>query len=80
MGFSSEVFIKMSEEEYSLVPTEIKERFFSAKNISRETNDWSENMKDATFEKLYKASKEAKKQLEERQYQLRENRRAEALK
>ncbi len=37
-------------------------------------------MKDATFEKLYKASKEAKKQLEERQYQLRENRRAEALK
>lgn len=75
MGFSSEVFIKMSEEEYSLVPTEIKERFFSAKNISRETNDWSENMKDPTFKKLYKASKEAKKQLEERQYQLRENRR-----
>ena len=75
MGFSSEVFIKMSEEEYSLVPTEIKERFFSAKNISRETNDWSENMKDPTFENLYKASKEAKKQLEERQYQLRENRR-----
>ena len=75
MGFSSEIFIKMSEEEYALVPTEIKERFFSAKNISRERNDWSENMKDATFEKLYKASKEAKKQLEERQYQLRENRR-----
>lgn len=75
MGFSSEIFIKMSEEEYALVPTEIKERFFSSKNITRETNDWSENMKDTLFEKLYNDSKKAKKLLEERQYQLRENRR-----
>ena len=75
MGFSSEIFIKMSEQEYALVPNEIKERFFSSKNITKETNDWSENMKDPTFEKLYIQSKQVKKQLEERQYQLRESRR-----
>jgi hypothetical protein len=75
MGFSSEIFIKMSEQEYALVPNEIKERFFSSKNITKETNDWSENMKDPTFEKLYVQSKQVKKQLEERQYQLRESRR-----
>jgi tRNA(Phe) wybutosine-synthesizing methylase Tyw3 len=75
MGFSSEIFIKVSEQEYALVPNEIKERFFSSKNITKETNDWSENMKDPTFEKLYNQSKEVKKQLEERQYQLRESRR-----
>lgn len=80
MGVSKEVFIKMSEDEYDKIPSEIKERFFSAKNITRETNDWSINMQDEMFSDLYSKAKKAKKLLEEREYQLRELRRKEALK
>lgn len=75
MGSSKEVFIKMREDEFNQIPSEIKETYLNSKNISRETNDWSENMKDETFCKLYKAYKKAKKDLEEREYQLREKRR-----
>lgn len=75
MGFSKEVFLKFTEEEYNNIPSEIKERFFHAKNITRETNDWSENMKDETYSKLYKEKKRISKELEEREYKLRENRR-----
>jgi len=80
MEGSKEVFIKMTEEEYALVPSEIKERFFTSKNITRETNDWKINMQDEMFADLYSKSKKAKKLLEEREYQLRELRRKEALK
>ena len=77
---SKEVFIKMREEEYNEIPNEIKERFFNSKNITKETNDFSLNMEDETFSKLYKSLKKAKKELEEREYHLRENRRSESLK
>ncbi len=72
---SKEIFIKMREEEYNEIPNEIKERFFNSKNVTSETNDWSENMKDAEFAHYYKESKKYKKYMEERQYQLREERR-----
>jgi len=75
MIMSKEIFIKMREEEYNEIPNEIKERFFNSKNVTSETNDWAENMKDKTFSDLYKTIKESKKHLEERQYQLREERR-----
>ena len=72
---SKEVFIKMREEEYDEIPNEIKERYFNSKNISKETNDWNENMKDDMYQRLYTESKKAKKLLSEREYQLREERR-----
>lgn len=72
---SKEVFIKMREEEYDEIPNEIKERYFNSKNVSKETNDWNENMKDKTFCNLYKTMKETKKHLSEREFQLREERR-----
>lgn len=72
---SKEIFIKMREEEYNEIPNEIKERYFHSKNVTTETNDWAENMKDDTYSRLYAQSKKLKKQLEERQYQLREERR-----
>lgn len=75
MGATKQVFLKLTEEEYSEIPSEIKERFFHSKNITRETNDWAENMLDETYSRLYKEKKEISKQLEEREYQLRENRR-----
>lgn len=77
MGASKDVLIRMNEAEYSDIPNEIKERYFNSKNVTTEVNDWSENMKDELYAKLYKKSKEVKKQLEERQFQLRENRRNE---
>jgi len=72
---SKEVFIKMCEEEYDEIPNEIKERYFNSKNVSKETNDWNENMKDKIFSDLYKTMKETKKHLSEREFQLREERR-----
>lgn len=72
---SKEVFIKMREEEYEEIPNEIKERYFNSRNVTREVNDWEENMKDPLFKSLYDQNKKIKKKLEERQYQLREQRR-----
>ena len=70
-----EVFIKMREDEYNEIPNEIKERYFNSKNVSKEVNDWAENMKDKTFSDLYRTIKETKKHLSEREFQLREERR-----
>lgn len=72
---SKEVFIKMREEEYNEIPSEIKERFFNSKNVSKEVNDWEINMQDDMYKKLYSDVKKSKKLLEEREYQLREERR-----
>lgn len=72
---SKEVFIKMRESEYEEIPNEIKERYFNSKNVTREVNDWELNMQDPIFKSLYDQNKKTKKQLEERQYQLREQRR-----
>lgn len=72
---SKDIFIKMKEDEYNQIPSEIKERFFNSKNVTKETNDWALNMEDEMYSRLYSESKKAKKLLEEREYQLRELRR-----
>jgi hypothetical protein len=77
---SKEVFIKMRESEYEEIPNEIKERYFNSKNVTREVNDWELNMQDPIFKSLYDQNKKIKKQLEERQYQLREERRNNQIK
>lgn len=76
---SKEIFIKMREEEYAEIPNEIKERFFNSKNVTKETNDWALNMEDEMYKRLYSESKKAKKLLEEREHQLREQRRKQQL-
>ena len=75
MGASSEVFLKMSEEHYLTIPSEVREVFLRDKRIDSENSDWNENIKDPLFDSLYKKSKEAKKKLEQRQFDLREMRR-----
>ena len=75
MGQSSEVFLKMTESEYNEIPFEIKERYLNSKNYTRNVNDWAENMEDELYKKLYNDSKKIKKQLEQREYELRETRR-----
>jgi len=75
MGASKELFIIMREEEYLEIPQDVREKHLVSKVVSKETADWSENMQDVCFAMLYKKSKLAKKELEEREYQLRELRR-----
>lgn len=75
MGKNSDVFLRMSEEYYLSIPNEILSGYLHSKRVDEETSDWAENMTDDTFSSLYKKKKEISKQLEERQYQLREQRR-----
>ncbi len=75
MGSSKELFIRMSEEEYFRIPSEIRTAHLSSKITSEEKGDWAENMKDNDFALLYKGVKTAKSYLAEREYQLREERR-----
>lgn len=77
MGASKEIFIKMTEEEYLDIPQQVRQAFFSSKNITKQDNDWHENMKDEYYSTLYKELKITKKLLEEREFQLRELRRKE---
>jgi len=61
MESNREVFIKMCESEFNEIPNEIKERYFNSKNVSKEVNDWQENMKDSTYSNLYKTIRKTKK-------------------
>jgi hypothetical protein len=75
MGASSELFLRLTEREYFEIPQSIRESHLSSKIVSSDRNDWAENMKDEQFSTLYNIISEAKKQLSEREYQLREERR-----
>ena len=72
MESNREVFLKMSEEHYMDIPSLTREMWLTSKRIDSDTHDWRENMNDVLFEMLYKKKKEVTKQLEERQYELRE--------
>lgn len=75
MGSSKDLFMRMSEEEYMNIPPDIRERHLSSKIYSESVNDFSELMEDTAYNALYKEHKKIKAQLEERAYQLRENKR-----
>jgi hypothetical protein len=72
MKSNREVFLKMSEEHYMDIPSLTREMWLTSKRIDSDTHDWKENMNDVLFEMLYIKKKEVTKQLEERQYELRE--------
>lgn len=75
MGASKDLFLKFTEEEYMQVPERERQMYLNSKIYSESPNDFNELMTDPTYAKLYAESKKIKKQLNERQYQLRENRR-----
>ena len=75
MGGSADLFLKMSEQEYLSIPSDIRERHLSAKIYSQSINDFDELMQDKMYNELYKTYRETKKELEERAYQLREAKR-----
>lgn len=75
MGASKTLFLAMQEEDYLNIPQDIREVHLSSKIYSESPNDFDELMQDELYAKLYKESKRVKKDLEERQFQLRENKR-----
>lgn len=75
MGASKDIFLRMREEEYADIPKEIKEKYLNSKNVTKATHDWEENMQDELYNKLYNEKKKVQKELEEREYYLREKRR-----
>lgn len=79
MEGSRDLFLRMTEQEYLQIPDEIREGHLRTKIYSESATDWAENMQDETYAKLYKDKKEITKHLNEREYQLRENRRKEQL-
>ena len=75
MGASNELMIRMQEQEFYSIPSEIRERYFNSKMITPELGDWSELMQDETYAKLYKEKKKVSKDLEQRAFDLREQKR-----
>jgi len=75
MQSNREVFLRMSEEHYMLIPEGVRSSYLSSKRVDEEKSDWSENMKDPIYANHYDANKKSKKLLAEREYQLREERR-----
>lgn len=75
MGATSELMIRMREEEFYSIPPEIRQQYLNSKMITPELGDWSELMRDETYMKLYKQKKQVSKDLEQRTYDLREAKR-----
>ena len=75
MGATSELVIRMKEEEYYSIPHEFRQKYLQSKMVTPELNDWSELMLDETYAKLYKEKKKVSKDLEQRAFDLREAKR-----
>ena len=76
MESSRNVFLRMSEEFYLNIPDEVRGSYLTGKIANIEIGDWNENMQDEMFEMLTNKINNLKKIRDERQYFLREQRRA----
>ena len=61
MGASKKYMVSMMEQEYALIPSELRLRFLSDKVIF---DDYEQYKDDAVFQQLYKAKKKATKELD----------------
>lgn len=75
MSASKDLFLRLREEEYFAIPEEIREVHLRSKIYSESVQDFDELMQDETYAKLHKEHKKVKSALEERAYQIRENKR-----
>lgn len=75
MVASSELFIKMSEEEYMSIPEDVRQCYLSQKIYNQSVHDFKELIQDELYASLYKQKKDISAQLDERQFQLREQKR-----
>jgi hypothetical protein len=74
MESNRDVFLRLSEN--SFLELEEKSRCFLQQfRVDEEKGDFSENLKDEVFSSLYKMHKKIKKDMAEREFQLREVRR-----
>lgn len=67
--------MRMSEQEYMDIPEHIRQQHLAQKVYSESVHDFQELMQDDIYSSLYKQKKEISKQLDERQFQLREQKR-----
>lgn len=75
MGASKELFLRMSEQEYMEIPEGVREAHLRHKIYNESVHDFTELIQDEHYAALYKKKKEVSKELDERQFQLRENKR-----
>lgn len=75
MGASKTLFIAMQEQEYMDIPAHIRESHLASKIYRQSPNDFDELMKDDTYARLYKEKKHVTKELDKREYDLREQNR-----
>lgn len=75
MGATKDLFIRISEEEYFSVPEDIRERHLRSKIYSESIQDFDWLMQDETYSSLHKEYKKNKQALEQRAYDLREQKR-----
>ena len=74
MGATKELLIRMSEQEFYRMPENVR-GYLQSKMVTPEMNDWSELMEDELYASLYKSKKKVTKDLDQRAYDLREQRR-----
>ncbi len=75
MGATKDLMIRIREEEYYLIPMDVRERYFHSNMITPELRDWNELMQDEMYCKLYKEKKKISGDLEQRAFDLREQKR-----
>lgn len=75
MSASKDLFLRIREPDYLEIPEWFRERYLRDKIYSESVNDFEELMQDETYARLHKEKKEITERLNERQYQLREQKR-----
>lgn len=75
MGGTKSLFIRMQEDEYLAIPPHIRASHLASKVYRETPNDFEDLISDELYASLYKQKKEISKQLDEREYQIRENKR-----
>ena len=70
MGKTKKYMVSMHEQDYALIPSELRLRFLSDKVIFDDYDDYKD---DAVFQQLYKAKKKATKDLDKWKFNQRHN-------
>lgn len=75
MSATKELFLRLTEEEYLAIPKELSEVYLKSKVYRQTDNDFDLLMQDENYQRLYKANKKARQELDDHTYYLREKRR-----
>jgi hypothetical protein len=75
MASSKTLFLKYREDEYLEIPPPVREAYMTSHIYREDIGDFDQNIQDPVFANLYEKKKEATKNLDQREYELREERR-----